>query len=104
MQSGSWSFPHLPKVSRLVSPHHTAHVDKIQQVPYDHLGPVGCPGWLLHEEVRVAAVEGILSALERNWEMVDATLALPLSAGEGFEREVRGPWVPSRIQDGYRRL
>ena len=37
--------------------------------------PAGYHGWFWHEEVRVAAVEGVLSALERNWEMVDGTLA-----------------------------
>jgi hypothetical protein len=31
--------------------------------------------YIVHEEVRVAAVEGIMSALERNWAMANATLA-----------------------------
>src|SRR5262249_39515162 len=57
----------------LVSPHHTARVDKIQQVSYDHIAPAGCHGLLFYEEAHMAAVEGVLSALERNWEMVDGT-------------------------------
>ena len=46
----------------------------------------------MHEEVCVAAVEGIVSALERHWEMVDATLANLDEAS--LARQPKLIWLP----------